>query len=88
MIKVATKQTEDNPTEPVPGATEEPSEPTDPGATEDPGEPGNPGESTDPTEKPGNPDTGVNGNFAALGVLLCVSAAGIIGTKVCRRKRK
>ena len=76
MIKVATKQTEDNPTEPVPGATE------------DPGEPVNPGESTDPTEKPGNPDTGVNGNFAALGVLLCVSAAGIIGTKVCRRKRK
>ena len=60
----------------------------DPGATEDPGEPVNPGESTDPTEKPGNPDTGVNGNFAALGVLLCVSAAGIIGTKVCRRKRK
>ena len=76
MIKVATKQTEDNPTEPVPGATEEPSEPV------------NPGESTDPTEKPGNPDTGVNGNFAALGALLCVSAAGIIGTKVCRRKRK
>ena len=60
MIKVATKHTEDNPTEPVPGTT----------------------------EKPGNPDTGVNGNFAALGVLLCVSAAGIIGTKVCRRKRK
>lgn len=63
-------------------------EPLDPGATEDPSEPIAPGESTDPTEKPDNPDTGVNGNYAALGALLCVSAAGIIGTKVCRRKRK
>ena len=83
MIKVATKQTEDNPTEPVPGATEEPSEPTDPGATEDPGEPVNPGESTDPTEKPGNPDTGV---ATALSLVMLAVAAS--GTLALTRKKQ
>ena len=92
-----TKQTEDNPTEPVPGATEETSEPTEPGATEEPSEPGTteepneptaPGESTDPTEKPDNPDTGVVKNMGLWIALVTVSLSGVAGTTIYSIKKK